>query len=328
VVSLGRREFVALLGGAATWPLSARAQQPAMPVVGFLSLRSGDDVSDIVAAFRQGLKETGYAEDRNVAIEYRWAANRVDRLQLFVVELVNRPVAVIAAFGTVPAQTAKAASTGIPIVFLTADDPVEVGIVANLNRPGGNVTGVSFVSAILGAKRLELLRALAPSTNAIGMLVDRYSTESQNQSREVREAARALAQQLVVLNAITASEIEAAFEALKQQRVGALLVSGSPAFAIRRNHLAALAARYALPTMYATSEYTKAGGLISYGASITDSYRHAAVYVGRVLKGDKPSELPVMQPTKFELIINLRTAKALGIEVPDKILALADEVIE
>jgi ABC-type uncharacterized transport system substrate-binding protein len=313
---------------AAASPLAARAQQPAIPVIGFLSLRSGDDVSDIVAAFRQGLKETGYFDDRNVAIEYRWAANQVDRLQSFVTELVSRPVSVIAAFGTVPAQAAKAGSTGIPIVFLTADDPVAVGLVANLNRPGGNVTGVTFASAILGAKRLELLRALAPGTNTIGMLVDRHSTESQNQARDVQQAAGALGQGLVVLNAVTASELETAFESLAQQRVGALLVSGSPAFSTRRTQLAALAVRYRVPTMYATSEYSKAGGLISYGASITDSYRQAAIYVGRILKSARPSELPVMQPTKFELIINLRTAKTLGLEVPDKVLALADEVIE
>jgi ABC-type uncharacterized transport system substrate-binding protein len=313
---------------AAASPLAARAQQPAIPVIGFLSLRSGDDVSDIVAAFRQGLKETGYFDDRNVAIEYRWAANQVDRLQSFVTELVSRPVSVIAAFGTVPAQAAKAGSTGIPIVFLTADDPVAVGLVANLNRPGGNVTGVTFASAILGAKCLELLRALAPGTNTIGMLVDRHSTESQNQARDVQQAAGALGQGLVVLNAVTASELETASESLAQQRVGALLVSGSPAFSTRRTQLAALAVRYRVPTMYATSEYSKAGGLISYGASITDSYRQAAIYVGRILKSARPSELPVMQPTKFELIINLRTAKTLGLEVPDKVLALADEVIE
>jgi putative ABC transport system substrate-binding protein len=324
-----RRQFITLVGGAAAaWPLAARAQQPAIPVIGFLSLRSGDDVSDIVAAFRQGLKETGYFDDRNVAIEYRWAANQVDRLQSFVTELVSRPVSVIAAFGTVPAQAAKAGSTGIPIVFLTADDPVAVGLVANLNRPGGNVTGVTFASAILGAKRLELLRALAPGTNTIGMLVDRHSTESQNQARDVQQAAGALGQGLVVLNAVTASELETASESLAQQRVGALLVSGSPAFSTRRTQLAALAVRYRVPTMYATSEYSKAGGLISYGASITDSYRQAAIYVGRILKSARPSELPVMQPTKFELIINLRTAKTLGLEVPDKVLALADEVIE
>jgi putative ABC transport system substrate-binding protein len=324
-----RREFITLLGGtAAAWPLAVRAQQPPMPVIGFLSLRSGDGVSDIITSFRQGLKETGYFEERNVAIEYRWAANQVDRLLSFVIELVSRPVSVIAAFGTIPAQAAKAGSNGIPIVFLTADDPVAVGLVANLNRPGGNVTGVTFASAILGAKRLELLRALAPGTDTIGMLVDRQSTESQNQARDVQQAAGGLGQRLVVLNAVTASEIEAAFESLTQQRVGALLVSGSPAFSIRRNQLAALAAHYRLPTMHATSEYSKAGGLISYGASITDSYRQAAIYVGRILKGDKPSELPIMQPTKFELIINLRTAKTLGLEVPDKVLALADEVIE
>jgi putative ABC transport system substrate-binding protein len=324
-----RREFMTLLGGAAAWPLAARAQQgERMPAIGFLSIRSDDDVSEIVAAFRQGLNETGYIEGRNVAIEYRWAANQVDRLPGLVTELVRRPVSAIAAFGTVPAQTAKAASSTIPIVFLTADDPIMVGLVANLHRPGGNVTGVSFVSAMLGSKRLELLRTLAPAADMIGMLVDPASTESQNQAKDVQEAARVLGQRVVVVNAGNASEINTAFSTLAQQRAGALLVSGSPTFASERKLLMALATRYALPTMYATLEYSKAGGLISYGASITDSYRQAAIYVGRILKGDRPTDLPVLQPTKFELIINLKTAKSLGIEVPDKLLALADEVIE
>jgi len=324
-----RREFITLLGGAATvWPVAAPAQQQAMPVVGFLSIRSADDASDNPAAFRQGLNEAGYVVDRNVTIEYRWAANQVDRLRAFATELVLRPVSVIAAFGTVPAQTAKAASTTIPIVFLTADDPMMVGLVASLNRPSGNVTGVTFVSAMLGAKRLELLRALAPKTDVIAVLVDPNSTESQNQSRDIQEAARVLGQQVVVLNASTANEIDAAFTNLVQQRVGALIVSGSPTFGNRRNQIAALEARHALPTMHSTREYSKAGGLISYGASISDAYRQAAIYVGRILNGDRPSDLPVLQPTKFDLVINLKTAKVLGLEVPDKLLARADDVIE
>jgi ABC-type uncharacterized transport system substrate-binding protein len=324
-----RREFITLLGGAATvWPVAARAQQQAMPVVGFMSIRSADDASDNPAAFRQGLNEAGYFVDRNVTIEYRWAANQVDRLPAFATELVLRPVSVIAAFGTVPAQTAKAASTTIPIVFLTADDPMTVGLVASLSRPSGNVTGVTFVSAMLGAKRLELLRALAPKTDVIAVLVDPNSTESQNQSRDIQEAARVLGQQVVVLNASTANEIDTAFTNLVQQRVGALIVSGSPTFGNRRNQIAALEARHALPTMHSTREYSKAGGLISYGASISDAYRQAAIYVGRILSGDRPSNLPVLQPTKFDLVINLKTAKVLGLEVPDKLLALADDVIE
>ena len=324
-----RREFITLLGGAATaWPVAAGAQQAAMPVIGFMSIRSADDASDNPAAFRQGLNESGYVVDRNVTIEYRWAANQVDRLRAFATELVRRPVSVIAVFGTVPAQTAKAASTTIPIVFLTADDPMMVGLVASLNRPSGNVTGVTFVSAMLGAKRLELLRALAPKTDVIAVLVDPNSTESQNQSRDIQEAGRALGQPVVLLNASTASEIDAAFTNLVQQRVGALIVSGSPTFGNRRNQIAGLEARHALPTMHSTREYSKAGGLISYGASISDAYRQAAIYVGRILNGDRPSELPILQPTKFDLVINLKTAKALGLQVPDKLLALADDVIE
>jgi putative ABC transport system substrate-binding protein len=324
-----RRDFISILGGAAaTLPLAARAQQQTLPVIGFMSGRSADAGSVVAAAFRQGLQETGYVADRNVAIEYRWADNQVDRLPAIAAELVGRPVSVIAVFGTVPTRTAKAATTIIPIVFMTADDPVAVGLVASLNRPGENVTGVSFVSATLGTKRLEMLRALAPKTDLIAVLLDPNSSESQNQSKDVQEAARALGQRLVVLNAGTASEIDTVFTALVQQRVGALLVSGSPTFGSRHKQLVALATRHTLPTMYATREYTTAGGLISYGASILDAYRQAAIYVGRILKGDRPSDLPVLQPTKFELVINVKTARALGLEVPDKLLALADEVIE
>ena len=324
-----RREFITLLGGAAAaWPLAAWAQQPPMPVIGFMSSRSADAGSVVAAAFRQGLHDAGYVADRNVAIEYRWAAGQVDRLPAMAAELVSRPVSVIAVFGTVPARAAQAASTTIPIVFMTADDPVTVGLVANLNRPGGNVTGVSFVSATLGTKRLELLRSLAPKADLIAVLLDPASTESQNQSRDVQEAGRALGQRVVVLNAGTAGEIDVAFMILVEQRVGALLVSGSPTFGSRHKQLVALAARHALPTMYATREYTAAGGLISYGASIFDAYRQAAIYVGRILKGDRPSDLPVLRPTKFELVINLKTARALGLDVPDRLLALADDVIE
>jgi ABC-type uncharacterized transport system substrate-binding protein len=324
-----RREFITLMGGAAAaWPLAARAQQPAVPVIGFLSIRSADDTFAPLAAFQQGLSETGYVAGRNLAIEYRWTAGQLDRLPTFVAELVRRPVSVIAAFGTVPAHAAKAASSTIPIVFLTADDPVEVGLVANLNRPSGNLTGVTFVSATLGAKRLELLRALAPGADRIAVLVDPHSTESRNQLRGVEEAARTLGQQVVTVNASTAGEIDAAFASLVQQRAGALLVSGSPTFGSQRNHIVALCARHSLPASFSTREYSAAGGLMSYGASIVDSYRQAAIYIGRILKGAKPAELPVLQPAKFELVINLKTAKALGIEVPDKLLALADEVIE
>jgi putative tryptophan/tyrosine transport system substrate-binding protein len=324
-----RREFITLLGAAAAWPLATRAQQPAIPVIGFLSIRTADDVSsDPVDAFRQGLNEAGYVPGRSVTIEYRWAAHEVDRVPALATELVRHPVSVITAFGTLSAQAAKRASSTIPIVFLTADDPVAVGLVDSLNRPGGNLTGVSFVSAMLGAKRLELLRALVPKTDLIAVLVDPKNAESQTQSRGVQEAARALGQQVVVFNAGSASEIDAAFASLMQRGASALLVSGSPIFGSRRDQIVALCARHSLPTLHSTREYSAAGGLISYGASISDAYRHVALYVARILKGDRPSDLPVVQPTKFELVINLKTAKTLGIEVPDKLLALADEVIE
>jgi putative ABC transport system substrate-binding protein len=325
-----RREFIALLGGAAaTWPLAARAQQPSMPVIGFVSIRSADDVSsDPIEAFRRGLIEAGFLPGQNVAVEYRWAANQLDRLPALVTELAQRPVSVIAAFGTATAQAAKAASTTIPIVFLTADDPVKLGLVTSLNRPGGNITGVSFVSATLGAKRLELLRMLIPKTDLMAVLVDPNSAESQNQSTGAQEAARALGQQVIAVNAATADEIDAAFGTLVQRGAGALLVSGSPSFGSQRNRIAALCARHSLPALFSTREYSAAGGLMSYGASISDSYRQAALYVGKILKGDRPSDLPILQPTKYELVINLRTAKTLGLEVPDKLLALTDEVIE
>jgi len=324
-----RREFLALIGGtAAAWPLAVPAQQPPVSVIGLLSIRSADDISSApVDAFRQGLIETGYVPGQNVAVEYRWAANQRERLPALVTELLRHPVVVIAAFGTAAAQAAKAASTTIPIVFLTADDPVKLGLVASLNRPGGNLTGVSFVSAMLGAKRLELLRTLVPKANLIAVLVDPNSAESQNQSRGAQEAARALGQQVIFVNA-TPSEIEGAFITVVQRGASALLVSGSPSFGSQRHRIAALCAQHSLPALFSTREYSSAGGLMSYGASISDAYRQTAIYVGRILKGGRSSDLPVLQPTKFELVVNLATAKALGLEVPDRLLALADEVIE
>jgi putative tryptophan/tyrosine transport system substrate-binding protein len=324
-----RREFITLLGGAAAaWPLAARAQQPAVPVVGFLNARSATDTVGLAAAFRQALNEVGFVDGRNVAIEYRWASSQADQLPALAAELVGRPATVIAAFSTVSARAAKAATTTIPIVFLTGDDPVKTGLVASLARPDGNITGVTFVSAMLGSKRLQLLRALAPKAELIAMLVDPHSPESVNQAREVVDAARAVGQQLAVLNAATASEIDVAFASLMQQRAGALLVSGSPSFLTSRDQIIALMRRHKVPAMYSNREHARAGGLISYGASISDAYRQTGLYVGRILRGEKPADLPVVQPTRFELVLNLETAKALGLEVPPTLLALADEVIE
>jgi putative tryptophan/tyrosine transport system substrate-binding protein len=324
-----RRAFITLIGGAAAaWPLAARGQQPALPVVGFLSSRTATDTVGLAAAFRQALNEVGFVDGRNVAIEYRWAANQADQLPALAAELVGRPASVIAAFGTVGALAAKAATTTIPIVFMTGDDPLKVGIVASLARPGGNITGVTFVSATLGTKRLQLLRSLAAKTELIAMLVDPSSPESVNQASDVADAARALGQPLAVLHAATANEIDLAFANLAQRRPDALLISGSSTFLSRRDQLITLVTRHKVPTMYSHREFTMAGGLISYGANLLDSYRQAGFYVGRILRGDKPADLPVVQPTRFELVLNLKTAKALGLAVPPNLLALADEVIE
>jgi putative ABC transport system substrate-binding protein len=328
---MNRRAFITGLGGAAglaTWPLAAHGQQP-LPVIGFMSARAPDDATRPLAAeFRRGLSEAGFVEARNVVVEYYWMEGQTERLSEIATELARRPVSVIAAFSTLAARAAKAATTTVPIVFLTADDPVAVGIVASLSRPGGNVTGVTFVSATLGAKRLELLRQVVPNVETVAVLVDPSSSESQSLLRDIQAAARALGQQLVVLHAGTNAEIDAAFATMVQQRTGALLVTGSPFLGSRRDRLIALAARDAIPAIYQFRDFPAAGGLISYGASIAESYRQTGVYAGRILKGDKPSELPVLQPTRFGLVINLKTAKALRLEIPDKVLALADEVIE
>jgi putative tryptophan/tyrosine transport system substrate-binding protein len=300
-----------------------------MPVVGFLSSRSADDSTRAVADFREGLAEAGYVEGRNVAIEFRWAEGHFDRLPALAAELVGRPVAVLAAVaGFQTPRAARAATNTIPIVFGIGEDPVNVGLVPSLNRPGANITGATFFTALLGAKRLGLLRELVPKAELIGLLVNQNSSQGQGQARDVQEAAHSLGQRLVVLNGGTDEDIDAAFASLAQQHVGALLVGSDPFFDPRRGRLIALVAQHAVPALYHFRNYPVEGGLMSYGASITELYRQVGVYVGRILNGDKPADLPVMLPTKFELVINLKTAKTLGLEIPPGLLAIADEVIE
>jgi putative tryptophan/tyrosine transport system substrate-binding protein len=326
-ITIGRRELIAMLGGAAVaCPLAVRAQQPAMPVIGFLSSRSPDDSTLVLAAFRQALAEAGYVEGRNVAIEFRWAEGRYDRLPALAAELVRRPVTVIAAFAPPAASAAKAATTTIPVVFETGEDPVEAGLVASLSRPGGNVTGVTLFTTLLGAKRLGLLRDLA-QPELVGLLVN-STREGATQARDVQVAAHEVGQLVVVLQAGTDREIEAAFAALVERRARALMVGADPFFDTRRDRLIVLAARHAVPTVYHLREFPFAGGLMSYGASIADAYRQNGIYVGRILKGEKAGDLPVVRPTRFELVINLKTAKALALAIPPGVLAIADEVIE
>jgi putative tryptophan/tyrosine transport system substrate-binding protein len=326
-ITIGRRELIAMLGGAAVaCPLAVHAQQPAMPAIGFLSSRSPDDSTLVLAAFRQALAEAGYVEGRNVAIEFRWAEGRYDRLPALAAELVRRPIAVIAAFAPPAASAAKAATTTIPIVFETGEDPVEAGLVASHSRPGGNVTGVTLFTTLLGAKRLGLLRDLA-QPELVGLLVN-STREGATQARDVQVAAHEVGQQVVVLQAGTDREIEAAFAALVERSARALMVGADPFFDTRRDRLIALAARHAVPTVYHLREFAFAGGLMSYGASIADAYRQNGIYVGRILKGEKAGDLPVVRPTRFELVINLKTAKALALAIPPGVLAIADEVIE
>jgi putative ABC transport system substrate-binding protein len=325
-----RREFITLLGGAAaTWPLAANAQESAMPVIGFLDPRSPGTMEDLLRAFRQGLKEVGYVEGENVTIVYRFAEGQFDRLPELVPELVRRRVSVIVASAIASALAAKVATSTIPIVFTVAEDPVRRGLVASLARPGGNLTGINFLTNELVAKRLELLRELVPAATRLAVLINpANATSTETMLRDLEPAARAMGLQIQVLEATTSAEIHAAFATFVRERPDALFVNLDPFFTTRRVQLATLATRHAIPMTSGNRQITEAGGLMSYGASLTDAYRQTGVYSGRILKGVRPADMPVVQASKFELVINAETARMLGLTVPDKLLALADEVIE
>jgi putative tryptophan/tyrosine transport system substrate-binding protein len=325
-----RRDFITLLGGAAAaWPLAARAQQPAMPVIGFLSSQSLQGFTEQLRGFRQGLKDTGYVEGENVAIQYHSAENQIDRLPELAAELVRRRVAVISTGSNAAALAAKAATATIPIIFSFAEDPVRLGLVASLARPGGNVTGINFVSGELTAKRLELLRELVPAATRVAVLVNPTGGPSfETTVRDVEAAARAMGLQIQFLNASTSREIAAAFANLVRERADAIFVGGDAFFISRRVQLTTLASRHSIPATYSLRDFAEVGGLMSYGSNLTDAYRQVGVYTGRILKGAKPADLPVVQASKFELVINAETARILGLEVPPTLLARADEVIE
>lgn len=325
-----RREFIRLIVGAAVaLPVAGRAQQPAMPVIGFLRSTSANASADLVAALRRGLTEAGYTEGQNLAIEFRWAENQGDQLPELVADLIRDRCAVIIAAGDIEAHAAKAATDSIPIVFATGADPVKVGLVPNLNRPGGNLTGISFYnSADLLSKQLQFLREVVPNGAVIGLLVNPNTDLVESQQRDAQAAAHALGQQILIMKASSERDFDMAFANLAQQRAGALIIAGSALFTGQRDRLVALAARYALPTICPLREFVVAGCMMSYSGSLTDAYRQVGVYAARILKGEKPADLPVMLPTKFKLVINLKTVKALGLTVPDRLLVAADEVIE
>jgi putative tryptophan/tyrosine transport system substrate-binding protein len=328
-MSVRRRDVIGLLGGAAlAWPLTARAQQPVMPVIGFLNGGSPNVFAQYVIAFHLGLKESGFVEHRNIGVDYRWAEGQFDLLPALTADLVHRQVAAIAAFGPPAALAAKAATSTIPIVFGHGADPVKLGLVASLNRPGGNITGVSFFINTLGAKELGFMHELVPQATAIALLVNPSNADTQTQVANAQDAARSLGLELHVLNASTESDLDAAFKTLAELRAGALLIGASTFFSSHRDHVIALAARHSMPTAFNNRLYVEAGGLMSYAPNVADAYRQAGIYTGRILKGEKPADLPVVQSTKFELVINLKTAKALGLKIPSTLLALADEVIE
>ncbi len=328
-ICIPRRGFIVTLGGAAVWPLAARAQQPVIPVVGFLTSLGQNDIPNLRNAFRRGLSESGFVEGRNVAIEYRFAEDHRDRLPALAGDLVSRNVAVIAATGGgASVLAAKAVTTTIPVVFTTGGDPVQQGFVVSLNRPGGNLTGVSWFGTQLSGKGLGLLQELIPNAAVVALLVNPNLPESGPMITDAQEAARSFGERLLVLNASTPREINAAFATVRQQRASALYVGGDPFFTSRRQQIVALATRDVIPDVYANREFVVEGGLMSYGNNVADAYHQAGLYVGRILKGDNPADLPVVQSTKFEFVLNLGTAKALGLDVPPTLLARADEVIE
>jgi putative tryptophan/tyrosine transport system substrate-binding protein len=330
VIHIGRREFIITLSGAAVaWPVASHAQQPALPVIGYLHSGSLAPYAHLVAAFHQSLKETGYIEGRHIAIEYRWAEGHYDRLPALAEDLVGRHVALIVAQGGDPSVlAAKSATATIPIVFTCSSDPVKLGLVASLNRPGGNVTGFWLYTSLLGAKRLELMRQLLPANTSIAVLVNPDNPNADIDTADLQDAARTLGQSISFVKARSETEIDAVFATFGERRVSALLVNTDPFFLARHAQFVALAARNGIIAIYAQREFVAGGGLISYGANLADGYRQVGIYAGRILKGEKPADLPVVQPTKFEMAINLKTAKALGLELPASVLARADEVIE